>query len=467
MQKYNLPGPKSKALIERTLLYIGKAQYAGLYGICIDKGKGSIIEDVDSNQYIDLLASGSVANLGYNNQKLIKAMTEQAEKIQHTMFIYSPNEVAAKYAKAITETFPKRENGEKIKVMFGTSGSDANDGAIKCARRFTGRKKIISFINGWHGSTGLSHQANGFAGVKEGLFFPENEFVQVPFPYNQETAQQAIDIIKKELAGGDVAGIIVECVQGDGGNKMPYPGALEEIANLVQEKSALFIVDEIQSGNGRSGKHWEIEHFNIKPDIITSAKGITGGYFPLSICMGREEIIESLGKVQFVFTYTANPIGCAVALQTLQIINNEKFLEQVNDISKIYKDGLTSLVRQYEIVKEVRGLGLHLGMEVRDGANPYGGLLGFLCAQRGVYPGYFGANNEVLRIHPPLIISVEEAKKSIEIIAECLDIIQYGEVDSNTLANYRKYAIGLGNNGDAERISSMFFKPNPPPLFVL
>lgn len=446
--KYSIPGKKSINTIKESLKYIGNTHYAGLYGICLEKGVGSKIFDIDGNVYIDMLASGSVANVGYANKKIIQVLNDQAKKIQHTMYIYSPNESALVLAKEISKTFPYKKRQERIKVLFGMSGSDANEAAIKCARKFTKKKKIISFIGAWHGAVGFSQQANGFPSVKEGMQFPKDEFILVPFPSTRENAAQAVDVIKSEISKGDVAAVIVECIQGDGGNLFPYGNVLKEIAAIIQGSGGLFIVDEVQSGNGRSGKYWEVEHFDIKPDLLTSAKAITGGYFPLSICMGRREIIDSLDKAQHVFTYTANPIGCAVALETVKTINSKPFLAHVNKISAFYQQELAKLVQDFNIVKEFRGLGLHLGLEVRDDNKPYAGILGFMCAQRGVYFGYFGLNNEVLRIHPCLTITEDEAKKSIKVLRQCLHEITENGVDKKTLLMFNKHALGLvnGNN---------------------
>lgn len=445
-KKYNLPGRKSIEMIEKIFDHIGRSHYVGMYGVCIDKGCGATIFDVDGNEYIDLFSGASVALLGYANMDIIERVKKQSEKIQHTCFPYSPGAPAVEFARAITATFPKKEKDEKIKALLGMSGSDSNDAAIKCARKFTGKRKIISFAGGWHGSTGFSYQANGFPSVMQGMNLPPGEFIHVPYPATADSSSEAIRLIKSECESGDVAAIIIETVQGDGGNLVPYKDSLEKIAKIIKENKALYIVDEVQSGNGRSGKYWEIEHFNVKPDLITSAKGVGAGYFPVSICMGREEMIDSLDKAQHVFTYTGNPIGCVAALQVVKTVNNPEFLSHVNKMSDIYKQELNKLVEKYEIVKEARGFGLHLGLEIQDEDMSYGGLLGFMCAQRGVYPGYFGANNEVLRIHPPLIISEREVRKSIEVIGECVDIINRKQVNEETMDNYKKYAVGLGND---------------------
>ena len=441
-----IPGVQSRNVVEKTLCSVGTTQYIGMYGVCISRGWRDEIFDVDGNKYIDLFSGASVAVLGYGNDQLESVMMKQLKMIQHTCFPYSLSAVSLEFCEKIASTFPHSGEKDSIKVLLGMSGSDANDAAIKCARKHTGRKKIISFKHGWHGSTGFSLQANGFPNIAEGFEGRSEDYVYVPYPFTEETSAEAIRSITNFCMSGDVAGIIIEPIQGDGGNKIPYKNALEAIAGVVQSFGGLVIVDEVQSGSGRSGKYWEIEYFGISPDFITSAKGLSGGYYPISICMGRSELIESLAKAQHVFTYSGNPVGCAVALKVLNIVNNPSFLAHVNHISSIYKVELQKLVDTYDIVKEVRGFGLHLGLEVCDDEHSYGGLLGFVCAQMGLYTGYFGADNEVLRIHPPLIISEKHVRRSVRIIKKAIEQISTDSVSKEIMQLYNTYAVGLSGN---------------------
>lgn len=441
-----IPGPQSRKVVKKTLCNLGTTQYIGMYGICIDRGWKDEIFDVDGNKYIDLFSGASVAILGYGNSQMENIITKQLKMIQHTCFPYSLSSISSEFCERIVATFPNKNKKESIKVVLGMSGSDANDAAIKCARKYTGRKKIISFKYGWHGSTGFSLQANGFPNTGEGFGGNPKDYIYVPYPFTEETSAIAIRSITNICMFEDVAAIIIEPIQGDGGNKIPYRYTLEAIAGIVQSFGGLVIVDEVQSGSGRSGKYWETEYFGIDPDLITSAKGLSAGYYPISVCMGRSELIESLTKAQHVFTYSGNPVGCAVALQVLDTVNNIEFLEHVNHMSSIYKIELQKLVDTYDIVKEVRGFGLHLGLEVCDESNSYGDLLGFICAQMGVYTGYFGVNNEVLRIHPPLIISEKHVRHSIRIITKAIEQISTNSVSKETMQLFHTYAVGLANN---------------------
>lgn len=447
IMQYSIPGSNSKQLLKKIFTHVGTTHYGGLYGVCIARGEKSCIYDVDNNKYIDLLSGGSVMNLGYSNKEILDIYHRQASTIPHTMFVYSPNEEAFTVSKLITEIFPFGTTSRfAVKTLFGLSGSDANDAAIKCARKFTGKKRIISFKNGWHGSTGLAQQANGFSGAQRGVFSKSKEFLHLPFPSTEATAGYVVERITKELRTQEVAAVLIECVQGDGGNLLPHGFILEEIALLAKSFGAVFIVDEVQSGNGRTGKYWASEHFGFVPDIITTAKGVTAGYYPFSVCMGRSEIIESLDKAQHIYTFSANPVACAIATHVIGVIRTKEFLSHVQHMAALFRKYLVPLKKKYAFVKGVRGYGLQMGLEIIPQGFFSAGLLGFLCAERGVYPGYFGAQNEVLRIHPPLTISAREVRISCEMISDCVELIERKSVSSKTIERYKRYAVGLGTN---------------------
>jgi 4-aminobutyrate aminotransferase len=439
-----IPGPKSTKLVRRMLKSIGLANYAGLYGIVMSKGQGCYLTDIDGNTYLDFISGASNVILGYGRTEVIKAYADQANKIQHSCFVYSPNKPAVELAEKLIQItpgkFPK-------KVLFGLSGSSSIDAAIKAARRYTNKPGIIAFRNAYHGNTGLSLQANGFPGLQKGLFLGK-DFYFVDFPTTSKEANKTLKTIEKLLKNKKIAAFITEAVQGDGGNKVPPIDFHKKLINLVHRYKAVYVVDEIQSGAGRSGRWWEISYFGVDPDILVCGKGIASGYAILSACIGRQEIIDSLDKAQHVFTYQAHDASCAAVLKVLKIIEKEKLRENAAKMGNLLISNLQSLVNSKSCAREVRGFGLHLGFEVRDRKTnkPLGGLFGLRLVEKGLYPGYFGANNEALRLHPPLIINKQQILWAAQKIAEVVHEWDSGKFPKETVKKYSKVGLGLGTD---------------------
>lgn len=435
-----IPDKKSIKLIRESKKYISEAHFSPLYGIVIKSGNKNKIKDINGKEYIDLLSGACVASLGYNNKKIIRSINKQYLLSQHDVLCYSASINSLNFSKKIIKTFSKKDD---VKLLFGLSGGDANETAIKCAFNYTKKTKVISFKNSWHGVFGLSEYASGFKNKNNSNFF------KITFPKDKESYDTCLKELNNLLKNKDISCMIMECILGDGGNFIPYKNSLKEIEFILKKNNVLLIIDEVQSGNGRSGKYWEFENFNLKPDIITTGKGLTGGYYPLSICLARKDIVDTIKQKQLIFTYAGNPIGCAAAITVVKEINNPFFLNRIKEMGNIYIKEFKEAKKKYKIIKEIRGLGLHLGLEIEcEYANA--GILGLMCAERGVYPGYFGANNEVLRIHPPLTITEKEVKKSIKIILECIEIIENKKIPTYIYKNYEKYCIGLGENKELE-----------------
>ncbi len=439
-----IPGPKSEKVIAEMVRVIPYAEYGGLFGLAMDSGKGMYLTDMDGNVYLDFLAGASAVSLGYARQDVIEAYAQAASRIQHTAFGYSPSMEGIKLAEKLTEITP---GTHEKRVLFGLSGSDSVDASLKIARRFTGKPRVIFFKASYHGSTGFSISVNGFGGLQEGLFLDTNRSM-VHFPSTPTQAEQTLSEVEDILKGGDVAAVITESIQGDGGNVEPPADFHKNLYDLAHRYNAVFIVDEVQSGMGRSGKWWEIETFGVVPDILTTAKAITSGYIPLSACIARAEMADVLGKAQHLFTYSGHPPACAVARKVISIIEDEKLRENALARGKELKDGLQKLVDCYPSARQVRGRGLHIGFEVRDPKNdkPLGGLFAFRCVEKGLYPGYFGESNEVMRLHPPLIINAEEVKFAVETIASVVEEWENSKIPQSTLERHAKFCVGLGDS---------------------
>jgi 4-aminobutyrate aminotransferase len=319
------------------------------------------------------------------------------------------------------------------------SGSDSIDGAIKVARKFTGKKGIIAFKNSYHGTIGFAMQATNMVDLKDGLFLDDCDgFYHVTFPTNEEQISDILAQIKV-LLKGNVSAVLVESIQGDAGTLVPPKNFFKELYDLLKEYDALFIVDEIQTGAGRTGKWWGIENFDVVPDILVCGKGISGGYAPISAVIGEERMIDSLDKVQHLFTYLGHPPSCAVAKKVLEIVEQEKLKENALQIGKLLRNELQEL-KNYDTVKDFRGIGLMLGLEIAS--ENMGGVAGMRCIEYGLYPGYYGKNNEVLRLQPPLTLTAKEALRAAKIIKEVIYELENQEIPNSTIEKYKKYSCG-------------------------
>ena len=423
---------------------IGLANYAGLYGVVMEKGIGAYLIDADGNTYLDFLSGASNNILGYANKQVIGAYVKQAQKIQHSCFVYSPNKPAVELAeKLIKITLGKFSK----KVLFGLSGSSSIDAAIKASRRFTKKPGVIAFKNAYHGNTGLSLQANGFLGLQKGLYLGK-DFYFVDFPQNNDQANKTLSVVESLLKTKQIACFISEPVQGDGGNVVPPLNFHKKLANLVHKYKAVYIVDEIQSGAGRSGKWWEIEYFQIEPDILVCGKGLAAGFGVVSACIGKKEIIDSLDKAQHCFTYQAHDPSMSAALKVLEIIEKKKLRQNAVKMGQLLIKKLQALIKPDSCARQVRGFGLHVGFEVIDRKTnrPLGGLFGLRLLEKGLYPGYFGPRNEALRLHPPLIINKNQINWACKQIAEVINEWDSGNFPKKTIAKYEKVGLGLGTD---------------------
>ncbi|WP_028866208.1 aspartate aminotransferase family protein [Psychromonas aquimarina] len=440
-----LPGPKSKQALAETQEYIGRSNYVGLYGIAIAAGNGSYIQDVDGHRYLDCLTGASCNILGYNTG-LEQIYADAAKTLQHSCFPYAPNQAALDLAKLLINNTPGHY---PKKVLFGLSGSDAVEAAIQAMRKYTRRFAVVSFKYDYHGSTGLSQPASGF-GLEKGIFPHSKYFRHFDFPGSPRQVEQVLAEIKSAFQSGLVGGVLVEPIQGDAGVITPAAGFLTSLRQLASQYNCLYMVDEVQTGMGRTGKLWAIEHYNIEPDLLITAKGLSAGYVPISAVIGRQEVIDSLEPAQHVFTYSGHPPSCRVAQYVVNKIIQGDTLDSVTRNGQILKNKLLKLQKIFpNIIKEVRGTGLMLGMELNISANPeLTQTFCYLCLQRGIFFGYFGINNNVVRIEPPLTLSEQEIAKVVEVSREALLIIAENRISDSVKGAVKKYCVGIGIAAD-------------------
>ena len=364
--------------------------------IVLDHGDGVNVWDIDGNKYIDMFAGIAVNALGHNHPKLVKAIQEQAEKLIHISSIYY-NEPALIYAKKLIEltSFDR--------IFYSNSGAEANEGAIKLAVKYTGKSEVISTVESFHGRTVMTLAATGHEHYHEPFkaILPKG-FINVP--YND------IDAIKDAITE-NTAAIIVEPIQGEGGVNVPDIGYLKEIEKICNEKDIVFIVDEVQTGFGRCGTLFAHELFDVKPDIMTMAKGIGGGV-PMGGILATEKVASAFVPGDHGTTFGGGPLVCAAANAVLDEILAEDILDNVNEVGDYFVEELKKLDK--EIIADVRGKGLMVGLELTEPGAEYVDKLrekGFLINCTA---------DKVLRFVPPLIITKEDIDEFVKALDEIL-----------------------------------------------
>ena len=363
--------------------------------IVLDHGEGIKVTDIDGNEYVDMFAGIAVNALGHNHPKLVKAIQNQAAKLIHVSSIYY-NEPALIYAKKLIDLT------EFDRIFYANSGAEANEGAIKLAVKYTGKNEVISTVESFHGRTIMTLAATGHEEYHEPFkgILP-NGFINVP--YND------IEAIKEAITE-NTAAIVVEPIQGEGGVNVPDINYLKEIEKICHEKNIVFIVDEVQTGFGRCGTLFAHELFDVKPDILTMAKGIGGGV-PMGGILATEKIASAFVPGDHGTTFGGGPLVCAAANAVLDTFEEENILDNVNEVGQYFIEELKKLDK--EIIADVRGKGLMVGLELTKPGAEYVDKLreaGFLINCTA---------DKVLRFVPPLIIT----KKDIDEFVKALDEI--------------------------------------------
>jgi len=417
------------------------------YPLVVYSIDGAIVKDIDGNSYIDLLSSAGVLNVGGSNLKVNKAIIDQVNKFVHYTPAYSYNEPMIELAQKLVEITPGNYNK---KVSFGLSGSDANDGAIKFARAYTGKSNIITFIGAYHGSTFGSMTMSAITTKmrrKIGPFLPNVYSFNYPNCYrctfgkkenscNIECLNEMNIAFETYIPVDEVAAIIIEPIQGDSGMIVPPKKYIKKLYDICKENNILFISEEVQQGFGRTGKWFGIDHFDVIPDAVVLGKSIASG-LPLSAIVGRSEIMDSLQSPAHAFTIAANPVCCSASISTIDVISEDGFLDNVTQIGNLTKDYFNKIKDKYEIIGDVRGLGLSIGVElVKDSINKErhveaASKICYRCYEKGVILITLSGN--VFRIQPPLNITKEEMIKALEIIEESIVDYLAGKIPDHVL----------------------------------
>lgn len=359
--------------------------------IALHKGEGMKVWDSDGRLYYDFVSGIAVNNLGHCHPKVAKALAEQAQALLHVSNLYHiPNQIdLARYLV---------EHSFADKVFFCNSGAEANEAAIKLARKYSfdnygpNRYEIITMIGSFHGRTMATLTATGQDKVKTGYQPLLEGFKHCPF--------NDLGVLERAISDKTCA-IMMEPVLGEGGVLFPAEGFLQSVGELCQTKNLLLIFDEVQTGIGRTGKLFAYEHYDVAPDIMTLAKSLAAG-FPIGAMLAIEKIASSFGPGSHASTFGGNPLATKTALTTLQVIEEEDLLSNCQEMGHYFLKGLTELKNKYSFIKDIRGMGLLIGMELDREGTPYVSA----CQERGFLINCI--QGKVLRFMPPLIISHKE-----------------------------------------------------------
>ena len=431
-----IPGPKSTELIKRRAEAVS-ASLGMAYPVFIEKSQGGIIVDVDGNHIIDLGAGIAVVSVGNANPKVVENVKTAVEAFTHTCFMIVPYTGYVEVCEALNSLTPGKF---KKKSALFNSGAEALENAVKIARSYTKRQAIVVFEHGYHGRTNLTLAMTAKnMPYKEsfGPFAPEVYRMPMAYPYrwngNQaKCAQEALELvthkIEKEIGAKNVAAIVIEPIQGEGGFVVPPKGFLPGIAKFAKENNIVFIADEVQTGFARTGKMFASEDENLEPDLICTAKGIAAG-LPLSGVTGRAEIMDSIHLSGLGGTYGGNPLACAAALGAIETIEKENLIDRANKLGKIIESKFAEMKSKFSIIGDVRGRGAMQAIElVKPGTtepNPDAVTAAVKYAQqKGVLILTAGTYANVIRLLPPLIINEDLLHEGLEILDEALASIK-------------------------------------------
>jgi len=436
MQPMNLPGPKAKAMVERDLRVVSQSYPRG-YPFVMDYGKGTEVWDVDGNRFLDFAAGIAVVATGHSHPKVVEAIQKQAEKFIHISSDFY-HEKWIELSEKFNEIAPF---SEEASIFLTNSGTESVEAAIKLARLHTGRANFIGFLGAFHGRTMGSITFTASKPVYHKGFFPlMNGVVHAPYPDPYRPLLQSrpgepygktvIRYIEEEILGRilpseDVAGILIEPIQGEGGYIVPAEGFFPALRELCDRYGILLIADEIQSGMGRTGKWWASEHFGVEPDIITSAKGIASG-MPLGAMITKKSVM-TWPKGAHGNTYGGNPIACAASLATIDLIENG-YMRNATEMGEYMMDALEEIRMRHPSIGDLRGKGLMMGIdfvqdqetrkpniEVRNAVEQLGFKYGLLL---------LGCGKSTIRLSPPLSINKSEADEGLQILDHIIGLAE-------------------------------------------
>jgi len=399
--------------------------------VVVASAEGAVIHDASGKEYLDCFAGISVVNAGHCNPKVIAAAKAQMDKLVHCASYIYHSPATGELAEKLAHIMP---SPRLRKSFFANSGAEAIEGAMKIARLYTGKHEIISLHASFHGRTWGTLSITGNQGRKKrgGPYAPGVAFTNAPYVYRSpwpDDPRRCVDFWTQSLeevirfsTAGDVAAFIAEPVMGEGGIIVPPPDYFREIKKVLDRHGILFICDEVQSGFGRTGKMFAIEHYGVEPDVVVTAKGIADG-FPLAAFTTRDEIAASFRPGDHLSTFGGNPVSCAASIANIEYMLEERLCEQTLEKGTYLMDRLNKLKRDQPLIGEVRGLGLMVGMELvtdekRTPATAETEAVRDNCFAAGVLIGVGGVYGNVVRVQPPLVITHQQLDHAVDAISQ-------------------------------------------------
>ncbi len=424
-----IPGPRSQELLVRKAAAVpaGVGHTAPIHAVAAG---GGVVVDADGNSLIDLGSGIAVTTVGNSHPKVVAAVQAQAAQFTHTCFMISPYESYVAVAEALNRLTP----GDHLKrTALFNSGAEAVENAVKIARKYTGRPAVVAFDHGYHGRTNLTMALTAKAMPYKSGFGPfAGEVYRAPmsYPYRDglsgaDAARRAISMIEKQVGADNLAAVVIEPIQGEGGFIVPAEGFLAALVRWCRENGVVFIADEVQTGFTRTGEMFASDVFGIVPDLITTAKGIAGG-LPLAAVTGRADIMDASHAGGLGGTYGGNPIACAAALAAIDVFENEGLIERAREIGAILTGRLQELQDRDPRVGDVRGAGAMVAAEfvVPATGDPDGALAAAVakaCIAAGVIVLTCGTYGNVIRFLPPLSIGDDLLREGLDVVAAALD----------------------------------------------
>ncbi|SIO88148.1 4-aminobutyrate--2-oxoglutarate transaminase [Nocardiopsis sp. JB363] len=426
-----IPGPESRAIQERRSAAVAQG-VGSVLPVYVKRAGGGIVEDVDGNALIDFGSGIAVTNVGNADPRVVERAAEQMSRFTHTCFMVNPYEAYVDVCEALNRVTPG--DHEKRSLLLN-SGAEAVENAVKVARSATGRQAVVVFDHAYHGRTNLTMGLTAKNMPYKHGFGPfAGEIHRMPMAYayrwptgpencGPEAAAATIDQISKQIGAENVAAMVIEPIQGEGGFIEPAPGFLPALVEYCRANGIVFVADEVQTGFARTGHMFASEHEGIVPDLIATAKGIAGG-LPLAAVTGRAELMDAVHGGGLGGTYGGNPAACAAALASLDAIESGDLVGRAREIGELMLGRLNTLAQKFDVVGDVRGRGAMIAVElVKDGKEPNPEAVARVlkhCHARGLVLLSAGTYGNVIRMLPPLVIGDDLLHEGLDLLEEAL-----------------------------------------------
>ena len=435
-------GPRTSEYLSREEKAIGRAMGIRFYPIVVERAEGARVWDPDGREYLDFSSQWAVTNLGHGHGRVLEAVRRQLERLVFSSHTTFPNTVAIELAERLAELAP---GGFRKKVWFGLTGSDANEFVYKVMPVYSGRRRFLSFLGSYHGQTMGALTLSGHKAMSGLIGFPNAVKAHYPYcyrcPYGRSypecglfcmefLEEQVLDIA---VPSEDLAAVVVEPIQSDGGVVVPPPEFLPRLWRICRERGVSLVVDEVKVGFGRTGRMFAVENYGVEPDMIALGKPIASG-LPLSACVGRAEIMDSAIALH-LFTSSAHPVSCAAALATIEAIMSEGVLERARRLGERMRKRLEEMMGRRRLVGDVRSLGMIAGVELvadessRKPARREAAGVVYRAWELGLLTTYVGTYSNVLELTPPLTISEEELERGLDILEKAIEDCEKDRVD--------------------------------------